>query len=282
MIKRRLLFLTGVLILLVGFLTTSNIPTHKVIFFDKDIFFKDAEKVKKENNKFTQHIYGGIVPHHLLPSDIIADFFNRLSSQGIKTIILIGPNHYEQGNFKALTSLYSWQTPFGNLDPNEMIIKDLIEDNLTSVDEKVLPADHAVSSIMPFIKYFLPEVKVVPILLSGFMSIDEVNLLSDRIKNYINDETIIIAAVDFSHFLPSTKAFEKDEVTFSAMKNFDYKKLLSLGNDYLDSPTSIIALLMVLQDLGKTNMELLHHTNSGEMQKNNYMETTSYFSIAYY
>ena len=39
---------------------------------------------------------------------------------------------------------------------------------------------------------------------------------------------------------------------------------------------------MVMHSLGATKMDILNHTNSGELQNDNYIETTSYFSITYH
>jgi len=260
----------------------ANQSNHPLVFFDKDTFYTGIEQVKKENKSFSSRIVGGVIPHHLFPGFIIADFFNRISKQNPKTIILIGPNHYERGDSKALSSMYGWETPFGVVGPNEQIIKELTESNLIKINEDVLPKDHAVAGIMPFVKYYLPDSKVVPILLSGFMSEGDIRALSNDLKKYLNEDTIIISAVDFSHYLTSPQAQEKDKTTLELMQSFNYQKLLSLNNDFLDSPPSIVTLLMAMHTLGTTKMEVLYHTNSGELQKNNSIETTSYFSIVYY
>lgn len=279
-----ILLLAGLFWIIIG----KNIPvkietknSHPLTFFDKDTFYAGIEQAKKESKFFTYPVTGGIIPHHLYVGFIIADFFNRLSAQHPKTIILIGPNHYEQGNFKALTSRYGWQTPFGVVEPNELFINELIKENLIKVDEKVVSEDHAVAGSMPFVKYYLPNVQVVPILLSGRMTEEETHTLASNLKVQRDKDTVVIAAVDFSHYLTNQQAQEKDKVTLEVMKNFDYRQLFSLNNDYLDSPPSIAALLMLMQMLGTTKMDLIHHTNSGELQKDNYIETTSYFSIAY-
>jgi MEMO1 family protein len=266
-------------------LGTSNVfdrPTHPLVFFDKDTFYPGVEQAKSENKAFVAHVSGGIVPHHLFPGFIITDFFSRLSKQKPKTIILIGPNHYERGNYHALSSLYGWETPFGTIEPNEQVIQELVKNKLVKIDENVLPDDQAVAGIMPFIKYYLPNAKVVPVLLSGFMTETDTQVLSNNLRTYINEDSVIIAAVDFSHGLTNKQAQEKDRITLDLMKNFNYKQLLTLNNDYLDSPPSLVVLLKTMQAVNTTQMELLYNTNSGQIQKNDSIETTSYFSIAYY
>lgn len=254
--------------------------THKVAFLDTESFNKGINKTK--NLPFDHQVNGGIVPHDLFASFIIADFFKRLSFQNPKTIILLGPNHFEKGNFLALTSLYGWETPFGIVRPDNSSINTLMSRNLVRIDEDTLPHDHAVSAIMPFIKFYLPQAKVVPILLSGKMTQNESELLADGLSSILTKETVLVASVDFSHYLLSKEAQKKDETTIQAIKNFNYKQLYLFNNDYLDSPPSIGTLLGAMQKLKTTGSEVLYHTNSGDLQKNEFIQTTSYFSLAYY
>lgn len=265
-----------------GVTTSYSEKKHPLAFFDEDTFFAGIEKAKSSNGLFANSIYGGIVPHHLYPSFIIADFFNHLAKQNPDTVILVGPNHYETGNYFALASRYSWETPFGNVEPNTELIDKLLEKKVIEIDEAVLPKDHSVAGIMPFLEYYLPNSKVVPIILSRFMTKGDIDLLSKSLEGHINKKVVIIASVDFSHYLTNFEAQERDKVTLELMKNFNYDRLLLLNNEYLDSPPSIVLLLKTMQALDKQKMQILDHTNSGQMQKNNSIETTSYFSIGFH
>lgn len=263
------------------FCTSSN-PCHEVKFYEENTFRDGIERAKKIGQPQGSKISGGIIPHHLFPSFIIADFYKRLSFQKPITIVIIGPNHLEEGNFKALTSLRGWETPHGIVEPDINLIQGLLERNILKVDEEVLTNDVSVAGSMPFIAYFLPKVKVVPVLLSGKMNKEESEIIADNLKNIWTEGVVTIASVDFSHYLTNKQAQEKDKVTLEVIKNFDYRQLYSLGNDYLDSPPSIGILLMVMQRIDKTKIDLLHNTNSGELQGNDSIETTSYFSLAFY
>lgn len=261
---------------------TPSSQSHPNLFFDEVNFYKGVIQAEKENRTADHHIYGGIIPHHLLPGFIQTDFFHRLVKQKPKTIILIGPNHYEKGKYKILSSMYSWDTPFGTVEPEDTIVSELVKKNVTQIDEDVLTHDHSVAGIMPFIKYYLPETRVVPILMSSFNSREEVEFLADNMKNYMDQDTVLVAAVDFSHYLSNKEAQVKDEFSLEIIKEYDYRRLFPLHNDYMDSPTSIAALLMIMQKINKTKMAVLQHTNSGELTKDDFGETTSYFSIVYY
>ena len=258
-------------------LENPKLSIHPTKFFEKHSFYSAIEEVKKNDYKFKKNIRGGIVPHHLLPSLYIADFFNRLAKQNPKTIILIGPNHYEKGDGHVLTSQFGWETPFGVVFPNGEIINYLVDSNIAMVDEVVLPDDHAVSGIIPFVKYYLPNTQVVPLLLSGYISDEEIDNLVNSLSNQMGNDVVFVAAVDFSHYLTSKESKEKDEITWGLINNRDYFNLRSLNNSYLDSPASIVVLLKVMDKLDVSNLELLHHTNSGEMVRNESVEVTSYF-----
>ncbi len=276
-----LIGLTGYKNLKVSTLFKEKVGVHPLLFYDSKTFTKGvelAEKITKSSYK----IVGGITPHHLEVSFILNDFYKRLSFQKPTTIILLGPNHYERGHFKALTSLFSWTTPYGIVEADNAVINTLVFKNLVRVDENTLPNDHAVAGSMSFIKYYIPQAKVVPILLSGTMTEKESSILADNLKEFIKFGAVIVAPVDFSHYLNNKQAQEKDKITFQVKKDFDFRQLFSFNNDYLDSPPAIGTILMVMQRIGITKMELLYHSNSGEIQKNDYIKTTSYFEIAYY
>lgn len=264
--------------------TSENLkqnPVHQVKFFDEQAFNEGVNKAKN-NKPFTNHITGGIIPHHLLVSFVIADFFSKLSAQKPATIILLGPNHYEKGNFKALTSLYDWDTSFGLVHPDNSTINSLINSNLVKVDEETLPNDQALSTIMPFIKYYLPDTKVVPILISGALTKDESEVLANKLSSFVTKDVIVVSSVDFSHYLTSSQAKEKDKITLQVIKEFNYRQLYLLNSEYLDSPPSIGVLLMIMRKLGTAQMDLLYNSNSGEIQQDNFIQITSYFEVAYH
>lgn len=259
----------------------SDTQVHSLKYFDRAGFFNSLKLVNEEKVDSKEKIYGGVIPHHLYASNIIADFISRLSKQNPETIILIGPNHKELGEFNALTSMYSWATETGLVEADKILIKKLLDNNVVKVDEKALPSDHSVAVLMPYINYYLPDTKVVPILLSGFMNEKEIAFLSERLLSQVSERVVLVAAVDFSHNLMSSEAKVKDKVTLKLINERNYEGLLNLGNEHLDSSPSIVTVLMVMQTLDK-KLHVLENTNSGEMQDNNSIPTTSYFSIAFY
>lgn len=260
----------------------EELPVHPSQFFESEWFFRGVYAVADKSFGGHPNIRGGVVPHHLYPSFILADFFKRLAVSPPKTLVILGPNHLERGEGKFLTGFYGWETPFGQVRTNRSIILELVDNNLAVIDENVLPLDHSVAGILPYVKYYLPDTKIVPILLSGFINEAEADQLADFLSAYISEDTVLVAAVDFSHYLNNPGAKKKDAITLTLMQQRRYREILSLNNHYLDSPAAMVTLLKTMDKIGAGQTEVLHQTNSGELQANDSIETTSYFSIVFY
>jgi AmmeMemoRadiSam system protein B len=245
-----------------------------VRFWEEKAFYDGLPKTKPEYQK----IYGGIVPHHLVAGEIIADLFSRLSLQKPKTIILIGPNHYEVGNAPVISSDKDWQTVFGRVELDRKVIDSLKEKNLISFNDQVMLEEHSVQGSMPYIKYFTPKAKIVPLILSNTISKKQLEILADSLQDSVEDGAIVVASVDFSHHLSSDEADRRDVVTLEIMKNKDIEKLLALKSQNVDSPPSIALIMMLMEKIGHGDFTLDQHTNSGKMLGDKSQEVTSYIA----
>lgn len=254
---------------------------HPLIFYDDKLFWQGIAYAQKETATAPAGVAGGILPHHLFPSFILADFFKRLQAVQPNRIVLLGPNHPELGTYKAQTSLQGWQTPFGIVEADTGVIQGLVDQKAVAVNEGVVEHEHSVAGIMPFIKFYLPHAKVVPIILRATVTEPEAEHLAATLAKLADTHTLVIAPVDFSHYLTSAAAQGNDNVTWEIMERFDYTRLFQLSNDYVDSPPSIAVQLMVMQILHKAHFNLLFNTNSGLLQGNQFSKTTSYFSIMF-
>lgn len=257
--------------------------THSIgNFYNNELFYQGVLKEGEKNELFPRHPVSGLVPHDLFASPLVGDFFRRLDPRLVKRIILIGPNHFEKGDFKVLSSLYGWQTPFGIVEPDTENINELVNNKLAKIDEEVLSGEHSIGNLVSYLKFYLPQAKITPLILSHSLTQKEVSILAEKLTGINRPDTLLLASVDFSHYLTSLQAREKDEVTERVIRERDYDKLFGLNNDYLDSPATLATVLMTATDNKELDFEILGHTNSGEMQKNENIETTSYFTMAFY
>lgn len=260
----------------------SALPTHPLVDFNSNLFYQGVGRAEADWLAPSYKIYGGIVPHHGQASYLIAKLFSSLKLQNPRVIVLIGPNHRDVGKFNALTSFYGWETPFGILEPADPLIRKLVNTGLAQEDEDAFTNEQSVGTIVPYIKYFLPDTKIVPIILKSDFDLKDGKNLANFLTEFSGDGAVIVASIDFSHYLTGFEAREKDRVILEAIKSYDVRKILSFNSDFLDSPGSLVTLLMSMENIQKTGFEVLNHTNSGEILGNGVIPTTSYFLLAFH
>lgn len=244
----------------------------------------ESDSAAKNLTGGSGRIAGGVTPHHLLAAKMIAAFFRDLSADPPDTIVIIGPNHKRIGFSGIAASSSDWGTPFGRLEADRDIVKALAEKFNAESNDRLMQEDHSISGLIPYIAYYMPDVRIVPVLLHGnYPSADALRLgkfLGDTARD-ANGDIVIIASIDFSHYLDARTAGKMDEITWDAIKRRDIQAISSMGNDNLDSPPSIIALIGAMDKAGAQGPEKSEHSNSSEITGSGADYTTSYFTLFY-
>ncbi len=244
----------------------------------------DFINIKKyELKKDIGTIHGCIVPHHLLAKDLIHEVFQNVCKNKYKTVVLIGPDHESIEKGKIFTTLSDWQTPMGILETDKTITGGLIKDNIITENDEKLTKEHSTSGIVPFIKYYLGDVKIITLVLTKQTKINDIEKLVESLHECINiDETLFIGSVDFSHYLDLDTANKMDSESMEAIKNKEMNKIINFTNDNLDSPLSIITMLKMMDKINSNNSIVLNHSNSELILKEKVKETTSYITYLFY
>ena len=227
-------------------------------------------------------IKSGIVPHHLLAGRMIAGFFKVLAADPPKLVVVLAPNHKRSGMTDLHTSALNWETPFGVLEADSSAAVSLAKTLKAAESRSIMEEEYSISGLVPYIKHYLPEAKILPVLLhGGYGKENSERLGSFLAENLKGKKAVILASVDFSHYLPVDRADRMDEVTLQALENMDAEKISHMGNDNLDSPPSIIALLTAMESMQAKDFKLLGHNNSSRITGSGADYTTSYFTAVF-
>jgi len=246
-------------------------------FFVNDNFQKAINKAKNQKNKDNVKLI--ITPHHLLASEFSASLIS-LASEKIKRVIIIGPNHNNIGTDNISTVLAKWETPFGYLLPEEFLVNKFLKEFNLNSNLIAFKNEHSIGAIVPFVKYYIPDSKILPIIISSNSGLKESEKLSDWIIKNNDENTLIIFSIDFSHYLTYMDANNNDKITQKYILNNDINKIFKLNNDYLDSPVSLATSLLLSKKLNLKN-EILYHGNSLDFLETKPAQTTSYFGIIF-
>lgn len=224
---------------------------------------------------------GGVVPHHLIASNFLAEFFEQLGKrQSVpQTIVLLAPNHFEVSEEHLQSANFIWKTTEGEVETDFIVLEKLKRGGAV-IHEDTFQREHGIYNIIPYMAHFLPGTKVVPILFKHDTTALEIDQLVESIQEDVQGGRVfIISSVDFSHYLPRQESQRKDVETIEAIRKYDMSRIASFGSDHLDSPAAIMTLLQFGQKNDATNIQVLRHGNSADAIRSRSDSTTSHFTL---
>ena len=233
-----------------------------------------------------QDIVSGVVPHHLLAKEIIADFFSYISSQGKpETIVILSPDHFQSGIFNDNNAFITlnWESvsikeEFDNMKIDSLLGKKLADDNKIALNSSAIVYDHGITNLIPYIKKYFPESKFLPILIPIDITKEQIEHLVKTINIESPAQTIIIASVDFSHYLPPHAAGFHDKKSIRVLLNFEEE---NFKNIEVDCWQALYAARFFAKLRHKEVPRIIAHKNSVDFSKLYSEITTSYFSVAF-
>lgn len=226
------------------------------------------------------HIRAGVVPHHNTAAELISGFFASLTTS-YDLVIILAPNH-EGDLANVVLSYKNWCVGDGIITNTAFVNHLLMAENInTAISHYRMEQDHSASILMPFINHYLPGAEVAPVLLNRRLSFNQTIYLYNHIKNWIdnsNKNILLLASIDFSHFLPIPISREKDSITKQAILSHDLRQIHEMNYYHLDSAASMIIFLMYLNGLG-LSPQIVYHTDASEFLGPMLSDTTSYMII---
>jgi poly-gamma-glutamate synthesis protein (capsule biosynthesis protein) len=204
------------------------------------------------NSQREIEITAGVVPHHLLAEEIIRDFFEYISEEKPEVVVLLSPDHFDSGGSE--------------------IIKE---------PSPALKLDHGITNLIPFIKEYFPKAEIRPFLIPQKISLGKVKEFVLDLNSKTPQKTIVIASVDFSHYLPASAAFLHDAKSIRALINFEED---NFENIEVDSWQSLYAARYFARLRGGESPEIIAHNSSSDFLKMDGFkneDNTSYFSVVF-
>ena len=247
----------------------NNLETYE------DIFSKlpNTEKVETK---------AGIISHHFLAKDLIAEFYNKTGNDKISTIFLISPDHYNHfysSNTLAYTSSASWNTPYGELQPDKEVINYLTKSGQGSVaiNDSILGLEHGIYIEIPFIKKFFPNAKIVPLVVDSTTDYGQFLVLGSQLNSLAGNNAFLVVSSDFSHNLTSGASSIADKKSVEILKNLDTDNLDKATNDC----KQCLAVLSGFLGDKKYKFNLIDNKNSFDISGEDKDSVTSYVSGFY-
>lgn len=260
-------------------------------------YFYPAEKEKLENDislllnvakpeKSFNKIFGIVSPHagYVYSGKTAAYVYNLLKDKSYKTVIVISPSHAEYFPGICIYDGDAYETPLGIVEIDQNITDKLTENSkLVFRGIQGHKREHALEVQIPFLQSVLKDFKIVPIVM-GDQSKMFVDHLAEKISKVIDEETLVVASSDMSHFYYSSEANRLDSIVEKRINDFDFEQLLKDLDDHECEACGggPIAAMMKAASLKNINKSLvINRSDSGDVTGDK-SEVVGYLSAVVY
>jgi len=211
-------------------------------------------------------IVGGVVPHagYMFSGPVAAHVYSAIAKEGFpETFVIIGPNHHGVGPGIAMSS-EDFLTPLGTMETDKELAKKLR--GFVDDDPSAHQYEHSVEVQVPFIQYFSPKAKFLPICM-GFQDFETAKELGARLRKACEGrDVIVLASSDFSHYVPPKFAERQDMAVIDRILALDAKGVEATVRGKDVSMCGYGPVMTMLEAVGGRSAQLLKYANSGDVQ----------------
>ncbi len=186
------------------------------------------------------------------------------------TFVLLGPNHTGRGKAFSIMTSGAWRTPLGDVEIDSQLGRRILtSSSYLEEDFAAHQYEHSLEVQLPFLQYFKPDIRIVPIVLShaqGAVYKTIGSELATAIKEWAKG-AVILASSDMTHYEPHEQAKRKDSKAIEAILELNEDELLKRV-DELDISmcgyAAVVSLISAARQLGAKEAELVRYQTSGE------------------
>ena len=150
-----------------------------------------------------QNVVGGIVPHAgwYYSGKIACNVIQCLNHQSEPDTCIIFGRHLRAGSNNYIMTQGRWATPLGELEINTDLATKLVEEFRFAVETPVkYEQDNTIELQLPFIKYFFPNIRIVPIGVPPDINSLKIAKRAAEISRNSSGKTIVLGSTDLTHY----------------------------------------------------------------------------------
>jgi AmmeMemoRadiSam system protein B len=229
----------------------------------------------------TSHVTGISVPHHLLAAGLIARGFAAASGNRYDRIIIVSPDHFNLSRRPMATTRRDIDTVFGRVHNDATATAALLQTDDLFDDSVLFAKEHGIAALLPFMRHFFRDAKLVPIAISINATREECDRALTLVEKLIGPRTLVVQSTDYSHYLPPEVARQRDQETLNTIAANDADAVLRLLQPaHMDSKASQYVQMQLQAGAYKSYATVIANRNSAEYS-NMGKRTTSYIVTVY-
>jgi AmmeMemoRadiSam system protein B len=243
--------------------------------------FRDAIALERGPRTPSLPVTGISVPHHILAADLIARGFQVAAGNHYDRIIILSPDHFSRSRRPMATTRRDVQTVFGLVRNDISATEALLAADALFDDSDLFANEHGIAALLPFVRYFFPDARIVPIAISYDASRADCDTAVTLIKELIGPGTLVVQSTDYSHYLPANVAHDRDQETLNIIAAGDADAILDLVQPaHMDSKASQYVQMQLQAESFKSHATVIASRNSAQYTGGT-VRTTSYIVTVY-
>jgi MEMO1 family protein len=248
-----------------------------------------------------KNLRGLVCPHagYSFSGAVAAIGYKQLVGRNIHTVIVLGPSHYALFEGASLPEADAYETPLGQIAVSPKVaelaaIKPFVVHPQCQVQRpqwwqqapKDLPPfgedtpdtwEHSLEVQLPFLQRILPQFSIVPVV---YGNVDPEAVATGLLK-VLDDDTLLVASSDLSHYFPYDMAKQLDGISVSAICELEPDLLQQLDAAAAPCGKAPILTLMHIAKKKGWKAKLLDCRNSGDTSGDK-SRVVGYAAIAFY
>ena len=218
-----------------------------------------------------QDVIGLVSPHagYVYSGPVAGAVISRIKFKD--TFIIIGPNHTGRGKPLSIMTQGDWKTPLGKVEIDSELAGQILADSShLQEDDAAHQYEHSIEVQLPFLQYFKPDIRIVPIMLA-YASGDVYKEIGREIAKAVKElkrEVVIIASSDMTHYESQELAQKKDIQAIDAILELNEDELLRRVEELQISMCGYapaVTLISAAKALGAKTAALVKYQTSGDV-----------------
>jgi hypothetical protein len=228
-------------------------------------------KLPSKPTEVSRSTIGLISPHagFIYSGPVAAHGYYRISTEpGPRLVVIIGPNHTGVGAGVSIWEGGDWVTPLGKIAVDKDAAKSLAGAGAGELDSEAHLFEHSIEVQLPFLQFSLMEgFRILPIC----MMLQDIETSSDLgntlARLMANENTLLIASTDFSHYESYDIAYRKDAKVAEEILKMNpagVQAVMESEGVSMCGPGPVMAVMTAARAIGATSSEKLCYATSGD------------------
>ena len=232
---------------------------------------KFLDNTRKENLK---NIRGLVCPHagYIYSGQVAACSYRQIKDSKYDCVVIIAPSHSEFFNYCSVYDGTAYSTPLGTVNVDTLRARLLVEAGNNPEIIKLSSAghrrEHSLEVQLPFLQVVLGDILIVPVVI-GNQDKTNIESLGNAIGSaFANDNILVIASTDLSHYHNYNTASALDSTVIEYMESFDvdaFTRAVDTDSVEMCGGGPVAAAMIACKMLGANKSSVLCYKNSGDV-----------------